>query len=177
MEAVESDAIILFKGIKHISTLKMLNFSDLSECADVAASSIPEVIVNNKQLKKLIYVCLNDLRPVSAIKIFNGMKTLQHLIKSNVSGNDFTDKFAYEDTDRLADVFAPIISQISYLTTKPVTHTAVQYLAYVLDHNPKLQEIDIGYLNLDSEETIILPKGMKNLTNLTELDISKNVYD
>ena len=169
-----TDAIILCKGIKHISTLKMLNFSYLNECADVAASSIAEVIANNKQLKE-IDISNNKLRPVSAIKIFSGMKNLQHLIKLNLCLNDFTYKSAYKDTDRLADAFAPIVSQISHLTTKPVTHTAVQYLASVLDNNPKLQELDISCLDLDSEETIIILKGMKNLTNLTELDISHNV--
>ena len=173
-EMETADAIILCKGMKHISTLKRLNFSSLNECADAVASNIAEIIANNKQLKN-VDIFGNDLRPVSAIKIFNGMKALQHLIKLNVSFNDFTNKFAYEDTDRLADVFAPIISQISHLTTKPVTHTAVQYLASVLHHNPKLQELNINYLDLDSDDTIVILKSMKYLTNLTELDISHNV--
>ena len=89
--------------------------------------------------------------------------------------NDIADKEAYEDTESLADKLVPIVSQISHLTTKPVTHKAVQYPASVIDHNPKLQELDIGWIDLDSEQTIVIFKGMKNLTKLTQLHISKSV--
>ena len=130
---------------------------------DQAANAIAEVLANNKELKT-INLFFTDLRPISAIKIFNGMKNLTNLIKLNVSRNDITDKEAYE-------TLAPLLSQISHLTTKPVTHTAVQCLASVLESNPKLQVLNVGFLHLNSKETIVLFRGMSNLTNLIELNI------
>ena len=169
----EADAIRISKSMKNISTLKVLNIC-YGEYAEVAANSIAEVLANNKQLKE-IDISYNELRPVSAIKIFNGMKNLQHLIKLNVSRNYIADKEAYEDTESLADKFVPIVSRISHLTTKPVTHTAVQYLASVIEHNPKLQQLNIEDIDLDSELTILIFKSMKNLTKLTILDIGDSI--
>ena len=103
------------------------------------------------------------------------MKNLHNLIKLDVSDNDIADKEAYEDTESLADKFVPIVSQISHLTTKPITHTAVQYLASVIDHNPNVKELKIEGIDLDSEQTIAIFKGMKNLTKLTQLNISGSV--
>ena len=171
MEVV--DAIRVFKSMKNILTLKILGISTTGY-GDQAANSIAEVLANNKQLKK-IDLCDSDIKPVSAIKIFSGMKNLHNLIKLDVSDNDIANKEAYEDTESLADKFVPIVSQISHLTTKPVTHTAVQYLASVIDHNPNLQQLNIGNIDLDSEQTVAIFKGMKNLTKLTQLDISGSV--
>ena len=169
MEA--ADLIILLKGIRYSSSLKGFTFYYDKKKFDLIANSIAEVFANNKQLK-LIYISGNDLRPINAIKIFNGMRNLQNLITLNVSYNNFTNKYAYGDTKRLADAFT---FQISHFTTKSVTYTAVQYLASVLDNNPKLQELGIGYLHLGSEETITILKGMMKLTNLTRLFMPKNV--
>ena len=172
MEA--ADAIKVFKSMKHTSTLKIF---DISCCnyGDAAANSIAEVLANNKQLKK-INLSASDIRPVGGIKIFSGMKNLHNLIKLDVSDNFIADEEAYEDSESVADKFAPIISQISHLTTKPVTYTAVQYLASVIDHNPKLQQLNISAIDLYSEQTIIMIfKSMKNLTKLTELDISYSI--
>ena len=166
-------AIRVFKRMKNISTLKIFDIFD-ADYGDQAANSIAEVLANNKQLKK-IGLCDSDIKPVGAIKIFSGMKNHHNLIKLNVSCNDIADKEAYEDTESLADKFVPIVSQISHLTTKPVTHTAVQYLASVIDHNPKLQELNIGWIGLDSEQTVVIFKGMKNLTKLTQLNINGSV--
>ena len=167
-------AIRVFKSMKNISTLKIFDVSTTYDYGDQAANSIAEVLANNKQLKK-IGLCDSDIKPVGAIKIFGGMKNLHNLIKLNVSHNHIADKEAYEDTESLADKLVPIVSQISHLTTKPVTHTAVQYLASVIDHNPNLQQLNIGNIDLDSEQTIVIFKGMKNLTKLTQLDISYSV--
>ena len=163
-----ANAIRIFKSMKKISTLKIFEIC-FSECVDQAANSIAEVLANNKQLEE-IDLSRNNLRAVSAIKIFNGMKNLSNLIKLDVSGNHIADKEAYEGIE----IIAPIVSQISHLSTKPVTYTAVQRLTFVLDHNPMLQELSIHSLSLYPEEVTVLLEGMKNLKNLTELDISSN---
>ena len=167
------DVIRIFKrSMKNISTLKTFDIYFTSDYnVDQAANSIAEVFANNTQLEK-INISTSDIRPVGGIKIFSGMKNLQNLIQLDVSLNDIADKDAYEDSESLVEKFVPIVSQISHLTTKPVTHTAVQYLASVIDHNPKLQQLDIGDLEIDSEQTIVIFKGMKNLTKLTILNIS-----
>ena len=169
MEA--ADAIRVFKSMKNTSTLKTFDIS-CCDYGDAAANSIAEVLANNKQLKK-IKLSYSDIRPVGGIKIFSGMKNLHNLIKLDVSLNYIADKEAYEDSESLAAMFVPIVSRISHLTTKPVTHTAVQYLASVVEHNPMLQQLNIKDIDLHSEPTIIVIfKSMKNLTKLTELSIS-----
>ena len=168
MEA--TDAIRVFKSMKNTSTLKTFYIYNCNYC-DEAANSIAEVLANNKQLKE-IDISHSCIRPLGAIKIFSGMKNLHNLIELDVSVNFIAYKEAYGDSESLADKFAPIVSQISHLTTKPVTHTAVQYLASVIDHNPKLQLLNIQNIDLDSEQTIVIFKSMKNLTKLTKLDIS-----
>ena len=167
-EATVADVIKIFKSMKNISTLKRFEICG-HEYADQAANAIAEVLANNRQLEEIDISC-NSLRPVSAIKIFNGMKNLTNLITLDVSLNDIADKEAYEGTE----ILAPIVSQISHLSTKPVTYTAVQRLAFVLDCNPKLQKLDIEYLYLNPEEVAVLLEGMKNLTSLTILNIGFN---
>ena len=163
-----ADAAKVFKSMKNISTLKEFIIYS-SKYAYQAANAIAEILANNKQLK-LINLSYNNLRPVNAIKIFNGMENLSNLIKLDVSHNDITDKEAYDGRYKLS----PVMSQLSHLTTKPVTHTAVQCLASILDHNPKLQYLNMGNLYLDSKETIVIFNGMKNLRNLIELYISES---
>ena len=157
----------IFKSMTNISTLKFIKISN-SAC-DQAANAIAQVLANNKQLEE-IDLCNSDLRPIGAIKIFNGMKNLSNLIKLDVSRNDIADEEAYEGTE----ILAPIVSQISHLSNKPVTYTAVQRLAFVLDHNPKLQKLGVSSLHLYPEEVTVLLKGMTNLKNLVKLDISSN---
>ena len=68
---------------------------------------------------------------------------------------------------------AEVLSQISHLNPS-IVDTAIQYLASVIDGNPKLQYINSSYLYLDSKQTIVMLNGMKNLTNLIHLDVSNN---
>ena len=164
------DAIRVFKSMKNISTLKTIDIS-CCDISDLAANSIAEVFANNKQLKK-IDISWSNVRPLGSIKIFGGMKNLLNLIKLNVSSNRIADKEAYEDTESFTEKLVPIVSRISHLTTKSITHKAVQCLASVIDHNLNLQELDMGDLELDPEQAVLIFKSMKNITKLTKLDIS-----
>ena len=163
-----TDAAMIFKSMKNISTLREFIIYS-SRYAYQAANAIAEIFDNNRQLR-VIDLSYNDLRPVGAIKIFNGMENFSYLIKLDISHNDITDKEAYEGRYKIS----PVLSQLSHLTTKPVTYTAVLCLASVIDHNPRLQYLNIGNLYLDSKETIVIFNGMKKLTNLVELNISES---
>ena len=185
-----ANVIKIFKSMKNISTLTMFKFVG-SKSTDHVANAIAEVLANNKQLEE-IDISNNSLSTVGAVKIFNGMKNLTNLITLDVSlkeiaeSDEESDEETYSYSDEETEILAPIVFQISHLSTKPVVfqishlstkpvkYTAAQRLAFVLDRNPKLQKLNVGYLYLNPKEVTVLLEGMKNLTSLTVLNIKYN---
>ena len=72
--AQAADVVRIFKSIKHISTLKIFCIS-CCEYADKAASTIADILANNKQLQEINFSSLS-LKPFNAIKFFDAMKNL-----------------------------------------------------------------------------------------------------
>ena len=198
-------AIKIAKALQTISTLTKLNISD-NYIADEAADDIAAAIYNNIKLQEL-NISKNNLQSTGAIKIAKALQTISTLTKLNINDNHITDEAADDiaaalshNADQLQELdisnncfqrkgimaITKALQNIVTLTKLcigkyTISDAAENNIAVVLYNNTKLQELDIGLNQDDSEIFLIAPtikilKALHCISALTKLYISNSQF-
>ena len=190
-----SDAVNIFKGMKNITNLISFNISH-NTINDEAADELATVLVHNFKLQELDF-SYNNLSSPDAVKIFKGMKNITNLISFNISHNTINDEAADELATVLVHNFKLQELDFSYnnlsspdavkifkgmknitnLISFNISHNtiAADELASVLLHNSKIQQLCFSHNSSSTSDVLKNFKGMKNISNLSSLNINHNM--
>ena len=193
-----SDTVIIFKGMKDITSLKILNIGH-NMITDEAAETISTVLSYNNKLQSLDLSC-NYFTSDGFIKIFKHIKNIVYLRKLNISSNDITIKAAHsiatflclnsklEELDLSnailqtpgAIIIFKSLRQFSnfrklFINKNMITDEAADDIAVVLSQSTKLEELDISCNNLQTAGIIQIFESIKHISTLTKLDIAHNM--
>ena len=165
---------------------------------DKTASTIAVILSHNTKLEELNIDSCN-LQTTRAVKIFQGMKSMVHLSKLNISHNSITDEVMDDLTKILsknvnlkeldlgynciqatgASKVLRGMKSILHLSkfcigNSSVTNEVADDLAEILSQNFELKEIDLSNNCLQAKGASTVCKGLGNFTNLTKLCLSDN---
>ena len=192
-----SDSIMIFKGMKNLSSLFIINISH-NMIANEAANEFANVLLHNTTLQEFD-ISYNTLSTLDTVKILRGMMNISSLLAINVNYNDITSEAADElstvllhntslqkfdlshnnlstsDAARIFKGMKNILSLVKInISHNNITNKAADDLATVLLHNTLLQELDLSCNNLSTSDTWKIFKGMKNISSLVRLNVSHN---
>ena len=181
----------------NILNLIKLNIS-FNTINGITADIIAAILSRHTKLEELnIYSC--DLQATGAVTVFNGMKSIVHLSKFNISHSGLTE----EVMDKLAEIVSQNVNlkelDLSYnflkakgaITVlremKPILHLSkfniehnwitddiADDLAKLLSQNVELTEINLSYNCLQATGAIRIFKGMKSIFHLSKFNMSHN---
>ena len=192
-----SAVLKILKGMKSIFNLIKINISH-NMITNETADELANLLLHNTKLKEL-HLSHIDLTTSKAKRIFKGMKNILNLLAINVSHNDIND----EITDELAIIFChnPSLQEVDIshgklstsgavnifkgmknisklvklnISHNTITDKAANELANVLFNNTSIQKLNLSCNHLTTCAINVF-KGMKNIINLTVLNISHNM--
>ena len=191
---LNSSAIVVLQALQEITTLALLdlNFNHLT---GVVAEDLACVIKSNSCLKKL-YLSGNDLKSsgVVMLQALQGITTLKVL---DLSFNHMTSVIAKELVDvikrnpcleelhlacnDLNSSTIVVLQALQEITTlklldlsyNNMTSVVAQDLVGVIEQNPCLEELHLGYNDLNSCAIVVL-QALQEITTLALLDLSRN---
>ena len=160
-----ADATI-FKTMKNISGLKILNIANIIINDAAALDDLVAVLSQNNELKELD-ISSNDLQTAGAFKVFQNIKHFTSLTKLNIANNRITD----EATEHIANV----LSNCSELVELNLSHNDFHNLgALNCITVSNLTKIDLNNNNIDEQTVNELSIFLSCCTKLEELNLANN---
>ncbi|XP_065913984.1 protein NLRC5-like isoform X2 [Dysidea avara] len=192
--SLQSDGAVILRALKEISYLIILdlNYNMLSE---KVVKDLADVIKSNAGLIELS-LGYNNFQS-SAVVILLALRDVSNLMKLDLSNNNMSEAIVNElasvikrntkleelylggnNLQSSAVVILQDLKNISKITKldlsdNGMSDTVVHELASVIENNTKLEELNLGGNNLQSSAVVIL-QALKNISNLTTLDLSNN---
>ena len=183
-----SDAVKIFKAMKNIITLKVVNLVH-NLLTDEAADDLAIIISQNTKLEELDVSC-NNLQITGTIKIFQAISHLSTLRKFNIAHNVVTDEAIHylSSNIKLKELNLSHVNLDNPITLKHCKFTSLNKfnlsnnnismqsandISLFLSQCSNLQVLDLSYTNLQSPGGIEVLDWPGNF-NLTKFNISGN---
>ena len=191
---LKSSGVVMLQALQGITTLKVLDLS-FNNMTSVIAKELVDVIKRNACLEELHLAC-NDLNS-STIVVLQALQEITTLKLLDLSYNNITSVVAqdlvgvieqnpcleelhlgYNDLNSCAIAVLQALQEITTLalldlSRNNMTSVVAQDLADVIEQNPCLEELHLGYNDLNSSAIEVL-QALQEITTLKLLDLSCN---
>ena len=171
-------AKILCKAIRTLKNLRTLNVSN-NVITDEAADDIVLLHSTSQSLQGLD-LSYNNISMSGTVRIFKAMRYIKNLtidISHNAIPDETTDKLAtmilHNTSLRVLDIsnlYKPVLN-----INSNVINEIISELVITLLNSTELEELDLSYNRLSTSDAARIFKGMKNISNLTALNVSHNL--
>ena len=192
-------ALLVLKELSSTSTLKQFSMRN-NNISCKAAKDLAVILSYSNTLEELDLSC-NDMQSTSAMEIFSGMTAFSNLRRFKINTNNITDAVALniavilscnsklEELELRCDHFdlqttsaieiCNGIKRISTLRRFSISNNlfgdfAADYLAEVLSHSTKLEELDLSCNTLQTAGAAKILEAAKSLFNLIKIKISNS---